>query len=45
MDIAVGITFTTPAPCAAFLNAAFDFCLAGQAYLFIQRNLRVWPSA
>jgi hypothetical protein len=30
---------------AAFLNVAFDFCLGCQAYLFIQRNLRVWPSA
>jgi hypothetical protein len=30
---------------AAFLNAAFDFCLGCQVYLFIQRNLRVRPSA
>ena len=30
---------------AAFLNAAFDFCLGCQVYLFIQRNLRVWPAA
>jgi hypothetical protein len=42
---AVGITFTAFALFAAFLNAAFDFCLGCQAYLFIQRNLKVWPSA
>ena len=42
---AVGITFTAFALIAAFLNAAFDFCLGCQVYLFIQRNLRVWPSA
>ena len=30
---------------AAFLNAAFDLCLGCQLYLFIQRNLRVRPSA
>ena len=42
---AVGITCTAFALCAAFLNAAFDFCLGCQVYLFIQRNLRVWPSA
>jgi hypothetical protein len=30
---------------AAFLNAAFDLCLGCQMYLFIQRNLRVRPSA
>ena len=42
---AVGITFTAFALFAAFLNAAFDFCLGCQVYLFIQRNLRVWPSA
>ena len=41
----VGITFTAFALFAAFLNAAFDFCLGCQVYLFIQRNLRVWPSA
>jgi hypothetical protein len=29
----------------AFLNAAFDICLGCQAYLFIQRNLKVRPSA
>jgi hypothetical protein len=42
---AVGITCTAFALFAAFLNAAFDFCLGCQVYLFIQRNLRVWPSA
>ena len=40
-----GIVFTAFALFAAFLNAAFDFCLGCQVYLFIQRNLRVWPSA
>jgi Domain of unknown function (DUF4395) len=40
-----GIVFTAFALFAAFLNAAFDFCLGCQMYLFIQRNLRVWPSA
>ena len=42
---AVGIVFTALALAAAFLNAAFDFCLGCQVYLFIQRNLRVRPSA
>jgi Domain of unknown function (DUF4395) len=41
----VGIVFTAFALFAAFLNAAFDFCLGCQMYLFIQRNLRVRPSA
>jgi hypothetical protein len=41
----VGIVFTAFALIAAFLNAAFDFCLGCQVYLFIQRNLRVRPSA
>ena len=40
----VGIAFTALALVAAFLNAAFDICLGCQAYLFIQRNLRIWPS-
>jgi hypothetical protein len=40
-----GIAFTALALIAAFLNAAFDFCLGCQVYLFIQRNLRVRPSA
>ena len=40
-----GIIFTAFALFAAFLNAAFDFCLGCQVYLFIQRNLRVRPSA
>jgi len=40
-----GIVFTTLALVAAFLNAAFDFCLGCHMYLFIQRNLRVRPSA
>jgi hypothetical protein len=42
---AVGIVFTALALVAAFLNAAFDFCLGCHIYLFIQRNLRVRPSA
>ena len=42
---AIGITCTAFALFAAFLNAAFDFCLGCQVYLFIQRNLKVWPSA
>jgi len=42
---AIGITCTAFALFAAFLNAAFDFCLGCQVYLFIQRNLRVRPSA
>ena len=42
---AVGITCTALALFAAFLNAACDFCLGCQVYLFIQRNLKVWPSA
>ena len=41
----VGIVFAAFALFAAFLNAAFDFCLGCQVYLFIQRNLRIWPSA
>jgi hypothetical protein len=41
----VGIVFTAFALVAAFLNAAFDFCLGCQAYLLIQRNLKVRPSA
>jgi hypothetical protein len=41
----VGIVFTACALFAAFLNAAFDFCLGCQVYLFIQRNLKVRPSA
>ncbi len=40
-----GIVFTAFALFAAFLNAAFDFCLGCQVYLFIQRNLMVRPSA
>ena len=40
-----GIVFTALALIAAFLNAAFDFCLGCQVYLLIQRNLRVRPSA
>jgi len=42
---AAGIVFTAFALFAAFLNAAFDFCLGCQVYLFIQRNLKVRPSA
>jgi hypothetical protein len=41
----VGIAFTALALAAAFLNAAFDLCLGCQVYLFIQRNLKVRPSA
>jgi hypothetical protein len=33
----VGIAFTALALAAAFLNAAFDFCLGCQMYLFIRR--------
>jgi uncharacterized protein DUF4395 len=40
-----GLVCTALALAAAFLNAAFDLCLGCQAYLFIQRNLRVRPSA
>src|SRR5437016_7870353 len=40
-----GIVFTALALAAAFLNAAFDLCLGCHVYLFIQRNLRVRPSA
>jgi hypothetical protein len=40
-----GVVCTAFALFAAFLNAAFDFCLGCQMYLFIQRNLRVRPSA
>jgi Domain of unknown function (DUF4395) len=42
---AAGIALTALALFAAFLNAAFDFCLGCQVYLFIQRNLKVRPSA
>jgi len=42
---AAGIALTALALVAAFLNAAFDFCLGCQVYLFIQRNLNVRPSA
>ena len=42
---AVGIVFTALALAAAFLNAAFDFCLGCQAYLLIQRHLGVRSSA
>jgi hypothetical protein len=33
-----GITLTALALAAAFLNAAFDFCLGCQVYMFIQRT-------
>lgn len=33
----LGITFTALALAAAFANAAFDFCLGCEMYLFIQR--------
>jgi len=33
-----GTVFTALALAAAFLNAAFDFCLGCQVYLFIQRT-------
>jgi Domain of unknown function (DUF4395) len=42
---AAGLALTALALVAAFLNAAFDFCLGCQVYLFIQRTLRVRPSA
>ena len=38
----VGIAFTAMALAAAFLNAAFDFCLGCHMYLFIRR---IWPSS
>ena len=41
-EAAVGSVFTALALAAAFLNAAFDFCLGCQVYLFIQR---IRPSA
>lgn len=40
-----GLACTGLALAAAFLNAAFDLCLGCHVYLFIQRNLRVRPSA
>jgi len=40
-----GAVITALALAAAFLNAVFDLCLGCQVYLFIQRNLRVRPSA
>src|ERR1700744_2032467 len=40
-----GLAVTALALAAAFLNAAFDLCLGCHVYLFIQRNLRVRPSA
>jgi hypothetical protein len=40
-----GLVFAALALAAAFLNAAFDVCLGCHMYLFIQRNLRVRPSA
>ncbi len=40
-----GLVLTALALAAAFLNAAFDLCLGCHLYLFIQRNLRVRPSA
>jgi hypothetical protein len=40
-----GLVVTALALVAAFLNAAFDLCLGCHVYLFIQRNLRVRPSA
>jgi hypothetical protein len=42
---ALGIAFTALALVAAFLNAAFDYCLGCQVYLFIKRNQKVRPSA
>ena len=38
----IGIAFTALALAAAFLNAAFDFCLGCQMYLIIRR---IWPSS
>jgi hypothetical protein len=34
----VGVAFTALALVAAFLNAAFNFCLGCQVYLFIKRT-------
>ena len=36
-ETAVGLVFAALALAAAFLNAAFDFCLGCQMYLLIQR--------
>jgi hypothetical protein len=38
----IGIAFTALALGAAFLNAAFDYCLGCQMYLLIRR---IWPSS
>ena len=38
----LGIVFAAFALAAAFLNAAFDFCLGCHMYLFIRR---IWPSS
>jgi hypothetical protein len=38
----IGIAFTALALAAAFLNAAFDYCLGCQMYLLIRR---IWPSS
>jgi hypothetical protein len=37
-SVVAGTVFTAFALAAAFLNAAFDFCLGCQVYLFIQRT-------
>jgi Domain of unknown function (DUF4395) len=37
-SVLAGTIFTALALAAAFLNAAFDFCLGCQVYLFIQRT-------
>ena len=36
-SVIVGVVFTALALVAAFLNAAFNFCLGCQVYLFIKR--------
>jgi hypothetical protein len=36
-SVIVGVVFTALALMAAFLNAAFNFCLGCQVYLFIKR--------
>ena len=36
--VVVGMVFTAVALAAAFLNAAFNYCLGCQVYLFIQRT-------
>ena len=45
MITTAGLACAALALTAAFLNAAVNFCLGCQVYLFIQRNLKIRPSA